>query len=45
MHAAMPAPWPSRGLHYLGKSIEPYDDIASCCGDIVGHFGLIRNEI
>ena len=47
--AAKTAPWPSRGLHHLGKFLEPSEEllvedaVASCCGDIVRHFGLIRN--
>ena len=45
------APWPSRRLHHFGKIFEPSDELAgrgcwfSWCGDIVGHFGLIRNEL
>ena len=45
------APWPSRGLQHFGKSLSPRmselveDAVASWCGDIVGHFWLIRNEL
>ena len=49
--AAKTVPWPSRGLTTLVNSLGPQmselvdDAVASWCGDIVGHFSLIRNEL
>ena len=46
--AVMPAPCPSRGLQHLTKFLDPEDvqlvndAVATCSGDIDGHFGLIR---
>ena len=49
--AAKTAPWMSRRLHHLVNSLSPRmselveDAVASWCGDIVGYFWLIRNEL
>ena len=51
LEAAKTAPWPSRDSTTLVNSLSPQmselveDAIASRCGDIVGHFWLIRNEL
>ena len=41
--------WPSGGLHHLGKFLESWlmveEAVVSCCGNIVGHFWLIWNEL
>ena len=49
--AAKTAPWPSRDSTTSVNSLSPQmsklveDAVASCCGDMVGHFWLIRNEL
>ena len=44
--AAKTVPWPNRGLHRFGKFLEPSDEwTGRGCGDIVGDFWLIRNEL
>ena len=45
------SPWPSRDSTTFLNSLSPRmselveDAVASCNGDIVGHFWLIRNEL